>query len=183
MSNKVELDTRQTGRELARVVYTREEIQQRVTEMGEEISDAYGPDDRILVLGLLKGSFIFLADLVRKIQHPLQVDFLVASSYGNAKKTSGDVNLLYDPEASVEGRSVILVEDIIDSGTTMNRLIPLLEGRGPRSLEVCALLHKRVATLDREPRWVGFDAPLEFLVGYGLDYSEDFRHLPFIGSL
>jgi len=183
MSTKAELHTKQTGRELARVVYTCEEIERRVTEMGEEISDAYGSHDRILVLGLLKGSFIFLADLVRQIQHPLQVDFLVASSYGNATKTSGDVNLLYDPEASVEGRSVILVEDIIDSGTTMNRLIPLLEGRGPQSLEVCALLHKRVATLDREPRWVGFDAPLEFLVGYGLDYSEDFRHLPFIGSL
>ena len=183
MSTKAELHTRQTGRELTRVVYTREEIQRRVDEMAEEISDAYGPDDQILVLGLLKGSFIFLADLVRQIQHPLQVDFLVASSYGNSTKTSGEVNLLYDPEASVEGRSVILVEDIIDSGTTMNRLIPLLEGRGPRSLEICALLHKRVATLDREPRWVGFDAPLEFLVGYGLDYGEDFRHLPFIGSL
>jgi hypoxanthine phosphoribosyltransferase len=183
MSTNAELNTRQTGRDLSRVVYTREEIQQRVREMAEEISEAYGPDDKILVLGLLKGSFIFLADLVREIQHPLQVDFLVASSYGNSTKTSGEVNLLYDPEASVEGRSVILVEDIIDSGTTMNRLIPLLEGRGPRSLEVCALLHKRVATLTREPRWVGFDAPLEFLVGYGLDYGEDFRHLPFIGSL
>ncbi len=183
MSTRAEPDTRQTGVELARVVYTSEEINQRVIEMAEEISEAYGPDDRILVLGLLKGSFIFLADLVRRIQHPLQVDFLVASSYGKSTKTSGEVNLLYDPEASVQGRSVILVEDIIDSGTTMNRLIPVLEGRRPRSLEVCALLHKRVATLDREPRWAGFDAPPEFLVGYGLDYGEDFRHLPFIGSL
>jgi hypoxanthine phosphoribosyltransferase len=183
MSTRAEPYTKQTGRELARIVYTPEEIQRRVSEMAEEISEAYGPDDQLLVLGLLKGSFIFLADLVRRIQHPLQVDFLVASSYGNDTRTSGEVNLLYDPEASVEGRSVILVEDIIDSGTTMNRLIPLLEGRGPRSLEVCALLHKRVATLSREPRWVGFDAPLEFLVGYGLDFGEDFRHLPFIGSL
>jgi hypoxanthine phosphoribosyltransferase len=183
MSTPVEVDTKQTGRELSRVVYTPDEIQTRVTEMAEEITAAYKPEDEILVLGLLKGSFIFLADLVRQIQHPLQVDFLVASSYGDSTKSSGEVNLLYDPEASVTDRSVILVEDIIDSGTTMNRLIPLLEGRGPRSLEVCALLHKRVATLGREPRWVGFDAPLEFLVGYGLDYGEDFRHLPFIGSL
>lgn len=183
MSTKAEIDTRQTGRELSRVVYSEKEIQDRVSVMAEKITQAYGPEDNLLVLGLLKGSFIFLADLVRQIQHPLQVDFLVASSYGNATKSSGQVNLLYDPEASVEGRSVILVEDIIDSGTTMNRLIPLLEGRGPRSLEVCALLHKRVATLDKEPRWIGFDAPLEFLVGYGLDYGEDFRHLPFIGSL
>lgn len=183
MSTRSELHTPQTGRELSRMVYTRQEIQDRVKEMAEDISQAYGPEDRLLVLGLLKGSFIFLADLVRQIQHPLQVDFLVASSYGNDTKSSGHVNLLYDPEASVEDRSVILVEDIIDSGTTMNRLIPLLESRGPKSLEICALLHKRVATLDREPRWVGFDAPLEFLVGYGLDYGEDFRHLPFIGSL
>jgi hypoxanthine phosphoribosyltransferase len=178
-----EINTNQTGRELRRVVYSQEEIQTRVSEIGLEISKAYNRDDQILVLGLLKGSFIFMADLVRQIQHPLQVDFLVASSYGNAKQSSGEVDLLYDSEATVEGRSVILVEDIIDSGTTLNRLIPLLEGRGPRSLEVCALLHKRVAELDREPRWIGFDAPLEFLVGYGLDYGEDFRHLPFIGSL
>ena len=182
-STKAEMDTRQTGRELSRIVYSREEIQDRVAVMAEEITRAYGLDDDLLVLGLLKGSFIFLADLVREIQHPLQVDFLVASSYRNEKKSRGTVNLLYDPEASVKDRSVILVEDIIDSGTTINRLFPLLEGRGPRSLEVCALLHKRVATLDREPRWVGFDAPMEFLVGYGLDYGEDFRHLPFIGSL
>jgi hypoxanthine phosphoribosyltransferase len=178
-----DLTTKQTGRELKRVVYSEEEIQVRVAEMALEISRAYTGDDEILVLGLLKGSFIFMADLVRQIQHPLQVDFLVASSYGSAKQSSGEVRLLYDPEATVEGRSVILVEDIIDSGATMNRLLPLLEGRGPRSLEVCALLHKRVAELDREPRWIGFDAPLEFLVGYGLDYGENFRHLPFIGSL
>jgi len=183
MTTGAEVDTRQTGRDLSRVVFTRDEIQERVTEMAAEITEAYRAEDQILVLGLLKGSFIFLADLVRQIRHPLQVDFLVASSYGNATTTSGEVNLLYDPEASVENRSVILVEDIIDSGTTMNRLMPMLEDRGPRSLEVCALLHKRVAKLDREPRWVGFDAPLEFLVGYGLDYGEEFRHLPFIGSL
>jgi hypoxanthine phosphoribosyltransferase len=183
MSTNPDLATRQTGRELRRIVYSADEIQARVSEMAHDISLTYGEEDEILVLGLLKGSFIFLADLVRQIQHPLQVDFLVASSYGNDTKSSGEVNLLYDPEASVEGRSVILVEDIIDSGTTMNRLMPMLEARGPRSLEVCALLHKRVATLDREPRWVGFDAPLEFLVGYGLDYGEDFRHLPYIGSL
>ncbi len=171
------------GQKLRRVVFTEEEIQRRVAEMAREISDAYGPDDRLLVLGLLKGSFIFLADLVRAIHRPLQVDFLMASSYGTGMQSSGDVQLLYDPEASLEGRSVILVEDIVDSGTTMNRLVPLLEARGPKSLEICALLHKRIATLVKEPRWVGFEAPREFLVGYGLDYSENFRHLPYIASL
>ncbi len=178
-----EFSTKQTERALRRVVYTRDQISARVSEMARDISRAYGPGEKLLVLGLLKGSFIFLADLVREIQRPLQVDFLVAASYGDSTHSSGEVRLLYDPEASLQGRSVILVEDIIDTGTTLNRLLPMLEGREPRSLEVCALLHKRVATLAREPRWIGFDAPREFLVGYGLDYSEDYRHLPFIGSL
>jgi hypoxanthine phosphoribosyltransferase len=179
------LDTKRQlgGRELRRVVYSEEQIATRVREMGRSISQAYGPEDDLLVLGLLKGSFIFLADLVREIQVPLHVDFLVASSYGTDTVSSGDVQLLYDPDASVEGRAVLLVEDIIDSGTTMNRLIPLLEERGPASLEICALLHKRLTRLVKEARWVGFDAPEEFLVGYGLDYSESFRHLPYIGSL
>ncbi|MBW3535614.1 MAG: hypoxanthine phosphoribosyltransferase [Gemmatimonadetes bacterium] len=171
------------GHRVRRVVYTEDDIRERVEAMGREISEAYGAEDGLLVLGLLKGSFIFLADLVRHIHVPLQVDFLVASSYGAGKISSGDVQLLYDPEASLAGRAVVIVEDIVDSGTTMNRLMPLLEARGPKSLEICALLHKRLVTLDREPRWVGFDAPREFLVGYGLDYSENFRHLPYIASL
>ena len=183
MATSSEVAEKQAGRELKRIVYSEEDIQRRVREMAREITDSHEPGEELLVLGLLKGSFIFMADLVRNIHHPLQLDFLVASSYGNATESSGDVRLLYDPEASLEGRSVILVEDIIDSGNTLNRLIPLLEARGPSSLEVCALLHKRVAKLDREVKWVGFDAPLEFLVGYGLDYSENFRHLPFIGSI
>ncbi|GMR13807.1 MAG: hypoxanthine phosphoribosyltransferase [Gemmatimonadota bacterium] len=171
------------GRELTRVVYSTEEIGERVRAMGAEISESYEAGDDLLVVGLLKGSFIFLADLVRAIELPLHVDFFVASSYGSATVSSGEVQLLYDPEASLEGRSVIIVEDIVDSGNTMNRLIPLLEERRPRSLEICALLHKRVTRLALEPRWVGFDAPNEFLVGYGLDFSENFRHLPYIGSL
>jgi hypoxanthine phosphoribosyltransferase len=135
------------------------------------------------VLGLLKGSFIFLADLVREIRLPLQVDFLAAASYGDRTRSSGEVKLLYDPEAPLEGRAVVVVEDIIDSGTTLARIVPLLEARGAKSLEICALLHKRLITLSKEARWVGFDAPPEFLVGYGLDYGESFRHLPYIGSL
>lgn len=151
--------------------------------MGREITSAYAEGDDLLVLGLLKGSFIFLADLVREIHLPLQVDFLMASSYGTDTVSSGTVRLLYDPEASLRGRAVMVVEDIIDSGTTLARVLPLLEARGAKSLEVCALLHKRVTVLAKEARWVGFEAPEEFLVGYGLDYSENFRHLPYIGSL
>lgn len=171
------------GQRVRRIVYGEDDIRARVEAMGREISSAYGPGDGLLVLGLLKGSFIFLADLVRHIHVPLQIDFLVASSYGSGTVSSGDVQLLYDPEASLEGRAVVVVEDIVDSGTTINRLLPLLQARGPKTLEICALLHKRLVTLDREPRWVGFDAPGEFLVGYGLDYSENFRHLPYIASL
>jgi len=168
---------------IRRIVYTEADIDQRVRAMAREISQAYSPDDDLLVLGLLKGSFIFLADLVRRISLPLHVDFLVASSYGSGTVTSGQVQLLYDPEASLKDRAVVIVEDIIDSGTTLSRLLPLLDAREPRSLEVCALLHKRLATLERDARWVGFDAPSDFLVGYGLDYSESFRHLPYIAAL
>lgn len=172
------------GRELQRIVYPAEQIAERVGEMGEEIAAAYPGDEDLLVLGLLKGSFIFVSDLVRQIARPLQVDFLVAASYGSGMVSSGEVRLLYDSTAQLEGRHVVIVEDIVDSGTTLNRLIPLLEERKPESLEVCALLHKHIApSLVCEPRWVGFDAPREFLVGYGLDCSENFRNLPFIGSL
>lgn len=176
-------DTRLGGQELKRVVYTREEIQARVEALGASISETYSAADRLLLIGFLKGSFIFLADLARAIDLPLHVDFLVASSYGTGTESSGDVRLLYDPEASLKGRAVVLVEDIVDSGTTLERLVPRLEARGPTSLEVCTLLHKRIAENGPEPRWVGFDAPNEFLVGYGLDYAEDFRHLPYVASL
>jgi hypoxanthine phosphoribosyltransferase len=137
-----------------------------------------------LVLGLLKGSFIFVSDLVRQVRRPLQIDFLVASSYGDATVSSGNVRLLYDPETRLEGKHLLLAEDIVDSGRTMNRLVDLLRARNPRSLEICALLHKHVASELRHPvRFVGFDAPTEFLVGYGLDHAENFRHLPYIASL
>ena len=184
MNDPAQILARTGGRELRRIVYDPETIGSRVREMGEEISEHYPEGEDLLVLGLLKGSFIFVSDLVREIARPLHVDFLVASSYGTGTTTSGDVRLLYDPSAELRGRHVLLVEDIVDSGTTINRLVPLLEKRGPRSLEMVALLHKHIAPdLALEPRWVGFDAPQEFLIGYGLDFSEDYRNLPFIASL
>jgi hypoxanthine phosphoribosyltransferase len=169
------------GRKLRRVVYPAEQLQARVRQIAADISAAYTADDRLLMIGILKGSFVFLADLVREISIPLQVDFVVASSYGAGQASTGDVRLLYDVSAPLEGRAVVLVEDIVDSGTTLETLVPKLRARGPASLEICALLHKR--TIDLDPRWVGFDAPNEFLVGYGLDLAEDFRHLPYIASL
>ncbi len=178
------LMARTGGRELKRVVFSAQDIERRVREMAGEITRHYSPDDDVLILGLLKGSFIFLSDLVRHIDRPLHVDFIVASSYGAGTTSSGDVKLLYDPTAPIEGRHIVLVEDIVDSGNTINRLTSALESRSPASIELCALLHKHIAQdLVLQPRWLGFDAPTEFLVGYGLDHAEDFRHLPFVASI
>ncbi len=177
-----EMKRRAGGREL-RIVLDEATIADRVRQLGSEITAAY-PDGDLLVLGLLKGSFIFLSDLVRQIDRPLHLDFLVASSYGSGTVSSGTVRLLYDPETPLEGKHILIVEDIIDSGRTMIHLLKLLEARNPASVAVCALLDKNLLP---EPipqmRWVGFPAPPAFLVGYGLDHAEDFRHLPFIGDL
>ena len=168
---------------MGRVVFTEADIERRVAELGEEIGDHYR-DGELLVLGLLKGSFIFLADLVRKIPRPHAVDFLIAASYGDASTSSGEVELLYDAETDLEGKYVLLVEDIVDSGNTLNRVGRLLRKRKPRTVEACTLLHKHLAAeLELVPRFVGFDAPREFLVGYGLDHAEDYRHLPYIASI
>jgi hypoxanthine phosphoribosyltransferase len=176
-------DPRLSGRAVKRVAFDEAVLARRVAELGEQITEAY-PDGDLLVLGLLKGSFIFLSDLVRQITRPLQVDFLVASSYGDGMVSSGTVRLVYDPETELEGKDILLVEDIVDSGRTLNRLMTILKERKPRSLEICALLHKRIADgLKFETKFVGFDAPNEFLVGYGLDHAENFRHLPYIASL
>ena len=176
-------DPRLSGRTVKRVAFDEGTLSKRVGELGGEITAAY-PDGDLLVLGLLKGSFIFLSDLVRQIIRPLQVDFLVASSYGDGLVSSGTVNLVYDPETELHGKDILLVEDIVDSGRTLNRLMTILKERQPRSLEICALLHKRIADgLKYQTKFVGFDAPNEFLVGYGLDHAENFRHLPYIVSL
>lgn len=165
------------------MVYTEEEIRARVRELGEAITASY-PEGELLVLGLLKGSFIFVSDLVRSIRRPLQVDFLVVSSYGHDVVSSGNVRLVYDPETRLEGKHILLVEDIVDSGRTLARVVELLEARAPRSIEICALMDKHDRThLLHPPRFTGFDAPSEFLVGYGLDHAENFRHLPYVASL
>jgi hypoxanthine phosphoribosyltransferase len=184
MQTSLDIAARLGGRSLERIVFSEQDIAARVDAMGRDIAAHYPDGEALLVIGLLKGSFIFLADLVRHIPRPLFVDFLGAASYGSTKVSSGNVRLVYDPEAEIAGTHVLLVEDIIDSGNTVNRLVPMLQERGARSLELCALLHKRLSPpLLLEPRWVGFEAPREFLVGYGLDYSENFRGLPFIASI
>src|SRR5688572_23413092 len=183
MLSTPEVMRRTGGRPVKSIVFDERTIGARVQALARDITAAY-PDGELLVLGLLKGSFIFLSDLVRSIQRPIQVDFLVASSYGDGKVSSGTVRLLYDPETRLEGKHILLVEDIIDTGKTLQRLMGLLEARRPRSLAICALLDKQLASEPRpELRFVGFRAPPAFLVGYGLDHAENFRHLPFIADL
>lgn len=183
MPTSAEVLRRTGGRTVKSIVYDEAMIASRVSELGADITAAY-PEGELLVLGLLKGSFIFLGDLVRRVERPLQVDFLVASSYGSGTTSSGNVRLLYDPETRLEGKHIVLVEDIVDTGNTLRRLLALLRDRAPASLAVCALLDK-VEQHDPMPevRFIGFQVPTAFLVGYGLDHAEDFRHLPFIADL
>ena len=166
-----------------KVVYDAETIAGRVEEVAREIEAHYAPDDRLLLVGVLKGSWVFMADLARALRMPVQVDFIRVSSYGEDKVSSGRVRIESQPRIPVTGRDVLLVEDIVDSGLTLDRVVDLLLEQGARSVEVCTLLHKRLAEPDHPPRFVGFDAPNAFLVGYGLDHAEDFRHLPYIASL
>jgi hypoxanthine phosphoribosyltransferase len=175
-------DPKAGDRPVRRVVFDEATIRQRVLELGREITAAY-PAEPLLLIGLLKGSFVFLADLVRAIDRPVRVDFLVASSYGAGTESSGEVRLLYEPAVPLSDRHILVVEDIIDSGRTLASLLDRLRSRGPRSLAICALLDKRLAAPMPEVRFVGFTAPPVFLVGYGLDHAEDFRHLPYIAEL
>ena len=169
--------------EIGATVFDEETIRRRVGELGQEIGGYYHSGELLLV-GLLKGGFIFLGDLVRRIPRPHKIDFCVASSYRSGTESSGMVRLLYDPDVEVKGQHVLLVEDVVETGHTLNRLVRSFRERDPRSVEVVTLLHKRVSSaLECEPRFVGFDAPRAFLVGYGLDYGERYRHLPFVASL
>ena len=171
------------NRSLPRVVYSESQIRARVNELGAAIHSSVSPEDDLLLVGLLKGSFVFLADLARAIPRSLEVDFLQVASYGSGAESSGTVELIHDVRTSLNGRVVVIVEDIIDTGTTLRWLRPRLESRGPKRLEICSLLHKGIVELDPPARWVGFRAPNEFLVGYGLDHAEAYRHLPYIGAL
>jgi hypoxanthine phosphoribosyltransferase len=182
MLSTPEVLRRTGGKPVKSIIYDEETIAARVRELGAAITTAY-PEGELLVLGLLKGSFIFLSDLVRTIERPVQVDFLVASSYGNDKVSSGTVRLLYDPETRLEGKHILLVEDIIDTGKTLQRLMGLLAARKPGSLAICALLDKQLVAPRPELKFIGFKAPPAFLVGYGLDHAENYRHLPFIADL
>lgn len=160
------------------------DIKKRITELGEDINHFYKDTKKLLVVGLLRGSFVFIADLARELKIPVEVDFMTASSYGNSMQSSNNIRILTDLNTDIKNLDVLLVEDIIDTGHTLNQVIKLLNNRKPKSLEVCCLLNKfsRRET-DIESKWIGFDIPDEFVVGYGIDYAQDNRHLPFIGKV
>jgi hypoxanthine phosphoribosyltransferase len=171
------------GAQLREVLFTREAIQAKVQEMGEEIVRDYA-DRRVLMVGVLNGCFPFMADLVRSMNTHLDVDFMSVSSYGGGTQSSGVVRILKDLNENIAGRDVLLVEDIIDSGLTASYLLDNLNTRHPASVEICALLDKREARVEEVPvKYVGFDCPNEFVVGYGLDYQGLYRNLPHIGVL
>ncbi|MFC3703851.1 hypoxanthine phosphoribosyltransferase [Devosia honganensis] len=159
-------------------------IAARVEALADEISRYFADTDKLVVVGLLRGSFIFIADLVREIDLPVEVDFIEASSYGNAMESSREVRILKDLRGEIAGRDVLVVEDIIDTGHTLKHVLEILETRHPRRMEVCALLNKpsrREAKVDA--RWIGFDIPDEFVVGYGIDFAQRNRNLPHIGAV
>ena len=160
-----------------------DDLRERVRAMGEEITAAYEGRD-LLLIGVLKGAVFFLADLMRELDVPCEVDFMAVASYGTATDSSGVVRILKDLDAPIEGRDVLIVEDIVDSGLTLQYLMRTLETRGPASLEVCALLTKPERRKVETPaRYVGFEIPDKFAIGYGLDYAERYRNLPYVAAL
>ncbi|MDR3344419.1 MAG: hypoxanthine phosphoribosyltransferase [Oscillospiraceae bacterium] len=162
---------------------TAEEIAQATAQLGARISRDYDGKD-LLLLSVLKGSVVFLADIMRQITIPYAIDFMAVSSYGNSRTSSGAVKINLDLKQDIGGRHVLIIEDIVDSGLTLSYLMGLLKGRAPASLEVCALLNKRSRNeIQLEPKYQGFDLPDAFVVGYGLDYAEQYRGLPYIGDL
>jgi hypoxanthine phosphoribosyltransferase len=159
-------------------------IAARIEALAREIEAAFAGTDKLVVVGLLRGSFVFIADLVREIDLPVEVDFLEASSYGNATESSREVRILKDLRSPIEGRDVLVVEDIVDTGHTLSHVITLLRSRGPRRLETIALLDKPSRReVDVAATWTGFSIPDEFVVGYGIDYAQRNRNLPFIGKV
>jgi hypoxanthine phosphoribosyltransferase len=169
--------------DIQEVLYSEEQIQGKIKELGEKLSIDYEGKNP-LVICVLKGAFIFMADLVKQIRVPLELDFMAVSSYGQSTKSSGVVKIIKDLDVPVEGRHILIVEDIIDSGLTLSYLIDVLERRNAKTISVVALFNKPARrTVELEPEYAGYVLPDEFVVGYGLDYAEKYRNLPFIGIL
>jgi len=169
--------------DIAKVLLDADTIQRRVRELGEQLSRDYADKNPVLIC-ILKGAAIFMADLVRHISVPVRMDFMAISSYGSGVRTSGVVRILKDLDSSIERQHVLIVEDIVDSGLTLSYLLDNLQSRQPASLRTCVLLDKPgQRRVPLKVDYVGFEIPDEFVVGYGLDYAENYRHLPYIGVL
>lgn len=169
--------------DIEKVLISEERLQKKVKELGEEISKDY-KGRNLLMVSILKGSIIFMSDLMRSISVYCSIDFMCVSSYGQGMKTSGAVKIIKDLDIPLEGYDILIVEDILDSGITLNYLMGLLLSRNPNSIRICTLLDKPCRRqVEVKPEYVGFEVPDEFVVGYGLDYMEKYRNLPFIGVL
>jgi hypoxanthine phosphoribosyltransferase len=169
--------------DIGEVLITELEIQDKVAFLAKQITEDYRGRDLLLV-GVLKGAYVFMADLARELRLPVEFDFMAVSSYGSATKSSGVVRILKDLDYEITGRHVLLVEDIIDSGLTISYLLRYLEARGPASLEICSLLWKKgEQAVPLDIRYPGFEIPPRFVVGYGLDFAERYRNLPYVGVL
>jgi hypoxanthine phosphoribosyltransferase len=169
--------------DLARIIVSEADIKQRVSELAEEITRDYSESDDLYMIGILKGAFIFLADLARELEVTHIVDFMALSSYGQTTTTTGAVRILMDLREPVEGRNILLVEDIVDSGHTLSYLYKTLQGRRPASLRTCVLLQKERDSLDVPVDYLGFSIPDVWVVGYGLDFADKYRTLPYIAEL
>ena len=171
------------GRDIERVLLTEEQIGTRLGEIAAQIDADYAGKDLLLV-GVLKGAVMVMADLSRRLESKVTMDWMAVSSYGSGTKSSGVVRILKDLDTDLHGRNVLIVEDVIDSGLTLSWLVANLRSRGPESVEIAAMLRKpEAAKVDVDVRYVGFDIPNEFVIGYGLDYDERYRNLPYVGTL
>lgn len=165
---------------IKKVLVSEGELQNKVNELGEKITEDYKDKD-LLIVCVLKGAVMFVSDLIKQIKLPLEIDFMAISSYGNSTKSSGVVRILKDLEKDIEGKDLLIVEDIIDSGLTLAYLVDNLKSRNPKSLEICTLLDKKEKrSVEVNTKYVGFTVPDEFVVGYGLDYAERYRNIPYI---
>lgn len=169
--------------DIKEILFTEDQLAEKVAELGARITADYAGKNP-LVVSVLKGSYVFMADLTRKIDTACNIDFMVVSSYGQGTKTSGEVQIIKDIGQKIDGRDLIIVEDILDSGVTLSYLMRVLEARGARSIRLCTLLSKPERhKVDVPIDYLGFEIPDEFVVGYGLDYAEKYRNLPYIGIL
>jgi len=170
--------------DVAGVLLSEEQLEKRVRELGEEITKDYANEDCLIAVGILRGSVVFLADLIRHIDLHTELEFMAVSSYGASSKSSGVVKINKDLDVDIAGKNVIIIEDIIDSGITLNYLKDLLLKRNPKSLKICTLLNKPDRRkIDIKADYIGFDIPDEFVIGYGLDYASRYRNMPYVGIL